>query len=166
MGEFDRVTLFRILNLFEEKNIIHSIRIDSENNFYSICYENCGKEGHFHDHVHFKCESCNDVSCLSIDEFPSISIPNYKINNIDINIVEYVKHVTHKKNNMYKIIIFLFFLSPIVSSQNNAIVTDNNKNPLSDVDIYFSDLELMLKSDKNGLFIIPENISKKYNRIL
>ena len=62
---------------------------------------------------------------------------------------------------MYKIIIFLFFLSPIVSSQNNAIVTDNNKNPLSDVDIYFSDLELMLKSDKNGLFIIPENISKK-----
>ena len=87
LGEFDRVTLFRILNLFEEKNIIHSIRIDSENNFYSICYENCGKEGHFHDHVHFKCESCNDVSCLSIDEFPSISIPNYKINNIDINIV-------------------------------------------------------------------------------
>ena len=33
LGNFDRVTLFRILNLFEKKNIIHSIRIDSENTF-------------------------------------------------------------------------------------------------------------------------------------
>ena len=62
---------------------------------------------------------------------------------------------------MNKIIILLLLLCSIVLSQNNAIVTDYKKNPLPDVDIYFSDLELMLKSDKNGLFIIPENISKK-----
>ncbi len=87
LGKFDRVTLFRILNLFEEKNIIHSIRIDSENTFYSICSDNCNEKGHFHDHVHFKCETCSDVSCISIDEFPSISIPNFKVNNIDINVI-------------------------------------------------------------------------------
>ena len=87
LGNFDRVTLFRILNLFEKKNIIHSIRIDSENTFYSICSDNCNDKGHSHDHIHFKCESCNDVSCISINEFPSINIPNYKVNNIDINVI-------------------------------------------------------------------------------
>ena len=87
LGDFDRVTLFRILNLFEKKNIIHSIRIDSESILYSICNEYCSVEGHIHDHVHFKCDSCNDVSCITVDQFPSISIPNYKISSIDINVV-------------------------------------------------------------------------------
>jgi len=62
---------------------------------------------------------------------------------------------------MNKIIILLLFLCSVVFSQNNAIVTDYKKNPLPDVDIYFADLDLLLTSDKNGLFIIPKNISKK-----
>ena len=62
---------------------------------------------------------------------------------------------------MNKIIILLLFLCSVVFSQNNAIVTDYKKNPLPDVDIYFADLDLLLISDENGLFAIPENISKK-----
>ena len=92
VGDIDRVTLFRILSVFEEKSIIHNIRLESGQNLFALCKEECSEDQHDHNHVHFQCESCDDVSCLEIDNFPSFKIPNYKLNNININISGICKH--------------------------------------------------------------------------
>ncbi|MBJ05354.1 MAG: Fur family transcriptional regulator [Flavobacteriales bacterium] len=85
IGKMDRVTLFRILSLFEEKGIIHSIRFNDVNTLYALCNDECSGEKHNHNHIHFQCIECDDVSCLNIKEFPTIKIPNYTISNLNIN---------------------------------------------------------------------------------
>ena len=82
----DRITLFRILSSFESKGIIHSIRLDKKDTLYALCKNTCIDGNHNHNHIHFQCESCDDVSCLFIDNFPVISLPDYKFNNININV--------------------------------------------------------------------------------
>ncbi|MAQ47335.1 MAG: hypothetical protein CMD27_00455 [Flavobacteriales bacterium] len=86
VNPIDRVTLFRILSCFEKKGIIHSIRLENGQHLYAICKETCRDGQHSHQHIHFTCESCDDVSCLSIDNFPNLSLTNYKFNNININV--------------------------------------------------------------------------------
>ena len=86
VSPIDRVTLFRILSCFEKKGIIHSIRLENGQHLYAICKERCVNGKHDHQHIHFTCESCDDVSCLSIDNFPNLSLKNYKFNNININV--------------------------------------------------------------------------------
>ena len=92
VGDIDRVTLFRTLSVFEEKRIIHNIRLENGQNLFALCKEECSEDQHEHNHVHFQCESCDDVSCLEIDNFPLFKIPNYKLNNININISGICKH--------------------------------------------------------------------------
>ena len=87
ISDIDRVTLFRILSVFEEKKIIHTINLESNKKLYALCYEECDvtQSEHRHKHIHFQCDKCNDVSCLSINESPKVSVPNYIINNLNIN---------------------------------------------------------------------------------
>ena len=84
VGNIDRVTLFRILSIFEEKKIIHVIRLDKGGKLFALC-ESCNKKNHNHNHVHFQCEKCDDVSCLPIQNFPEFNIPKYRISNVNIN---------------------------------------------------------------------------------
>jgi len=86
VGSIDRITLFRILSTFEDKGIIHKIRLEHGDVLYALCQETCQAGKHNHKHIHFKCESCDTVSCLTIDNFPIFSIPNYQFNNVNINV--------------------------------------------------------------------------------
>ena len=86
IGYIDRVTLFRILSAFEERKIIHKIRLDNGRQLFALCDQGCNSVSHNHDHIHFKCDSCDDVSCLSVDNFPDFKIPNYMIRDISINV--------------------------------------------------------------------------------
>ena len=83
----DRVTLFRILSVFEEKKIIHIINIGDNQKLYALCHQECKthNSGHNHNHIHFQCDDCHDVLCLPIVEFPQFNVPNYIINNVNIN---------------------------------------------------------------------------------
>ena len=85
VGNMDRVTLFRILSAFEDKKIIHIIRLENDQKLFALCDQECGKDNHNHNHIHFKCDDCHDVSCLSVKEFPVLNVPNYIINNLSIN---------------------------------------------------------------------------------
>ena len=86
VGYIDRVTLFRILSAFEEKKVIHVIRLDQGTKLFALCDTECNSERHNHNHIHFQCKKCDDVSCLPIQNFPKIDIPQYIINHVNISI--------------------------------------------------------------------------------
>ncbi len=84
-AHFDRVTIYRTLQTFMEKGIIHSIPSSDNVVRYALCKENCAG-GHHHDHhVHFLCSSCNKTYCLDDIVTPTIKMPKgYSPQQIDV----------------------------------------------------------------------------------
>ena len=76
VGEkYDRVTIYRTWQTFEEKGIIHSIPTADNAIRYALCKE-C-EEGHHHDdHVHFICTACDKTICLDDVVSPKIDLPD------------------------------------------------------------------------------------------
>jgi Fur family ferric uptake transcriptional regulator len=75
MHDIDRVTLYRILNVFEEKGIIHKVfDLDGTAN-YAVCHSDCEANHHHDEHVHFNCTVCKNVYCLNELSLPSITLP-------------------------------------------------------------------------------------------
>ena len=73
---FDRVTVYRTLQTFTDKGIIHQIPTTDNNVLYALCKQNC-EEGHHHDnHVHFICQQCNTTNCLEHVTVPEVKLPN------------------------------------------------------------------------------------------
>jgi len=72
--KFDRVTVYRTLQTFVEKGIIHTIPTADNSIRYALCKE-C-EEGHHHDeHVHFVCANCGRTICLDDVVSPKIDLP-------------------------------------------------------------------------------------------
>ena len=78
LGQYDRVTLYRTLNSFIEKGVLHRIPDDSGYASYGICHDTCSPSSHNHDHVHFKCDNCGNIECLPDFTVPKIDIPGYE----------------------------------------------------------------------------------------
>jgi Fur family ferric uptake transcriptional regulator len=73
--KFDRVTVYRTLQTFVEKGIIHTIPTSDNSIRYALCKDNC-EEGHHHDHhVHFVCSVCRNTYCLDDIVTPAIKLP-------------------------------------------------------------------------------------------
>ena len=73
---FDRVTVYRTLQSFVEKGIIHLIPTRDNSIKYALCKDDC-EAGHHHDnHVHFICERCHKTICLDDVTVPSVKLPN------------------------------------------------------------------------------------------
>ena len=81
----DRVTLFRILSIFEDVKLIHRIDLIPGKVLYALCFEDCKDNNHYHEHIHFLCEKCDDVSCVEIDNLPTIELTGHHLHNININ---------------------------------------------------------------------------------
>ena len=83
--KFDRVTVYRTLQTFVEKGIIHTIPTTDNSVRYALCKDNCS-EGHHHDnHVHFICLKCGTTLCLEDVVVPEIKIrKGYSINEIEV----------------------------------------------------------------------------------
>lgn len=82
--QYDRVTMYRTLHSFVDKGILHSIPDDSGFARYGICHETCSPEEHSHDHIHFKCEDCGSIECVTSHDIPVIKIPGYQINEVNM----------------------------------------------------------------------------------
>jgi Fur family ferric uptake transcriptional regulator len=82
---FDRVTIYRTLQTFIDKGIVHTIPTADNGTRYALCRENCS-EGHHHDnHVHFICDACGRTSCLDDVAIPSVRLPQgYSVAKIDM----------------------------------------------------------------------------------
>ena len=80
----DKASIFRILELFSEKDIIHVIEDGSRSLKYELCH---GKSHHTvsDQHAHFYCEKCGSVECLEDIEVPSMDIPEkYKVKSVNL----------------------------------------------------------------------------------
>ncbi|HKP32485.1 MAG TPA: Fur family transcriptional regulator [Chitinophagaceae bacterium] len=73
--KFDRVTVYRTLQTFVEKGIIHSIPTADNSIRYALCKDDCA-DGHHHDnHVHFVCTNCQKTICLDDVTVPEVRLP-------------------------------------------------------------------------------------------
>ncbi len=82
--KFDRVTVYRTLQTFVEKGIIHTIPTTDNSVRYALC-KDC-TEGHHHDnHVHFICNQCGTTLCLDDVAVPEIKLPKgFSLNEIEV----------------------------------------------------------------------------------
>jgi len=83
--KFDRVTVYRTLQTFVEKGIIHTIPTVDNSIRYALCKDNCA-EGHHHDHhIHFVCIKCRNTYCLDDIVTPEIKLPvGYSSSHIEV----------------------------------------------------------------------------------
>ncbi|MFT3678270.1 MAG: Fur family transcriptional regulator [Chitinophagaceae bacterium] len=83
--KFDRVTVYRTLQTFVEKGIIHTIPTPDNSVRYALCKDNC-EAGHHHDqHIHFVCSQCGQTFCLDDVVTPDIKLPQgYSTDHIEV----------------------------------------------------------------------------------
>lgn len=80
---FDRVTLYRTLKTFLEKDIIHRVpEGNGGSSKFALCVHNHSEENHSHSHhhdhqhVHFKCEVCSNTTCINDINIPKVQLPS------------------------------------------------------------------------------------------
>ena len=81
---FDRVTLYRTLHALMENGIIHKALQDDKQTFFAVCSNSCSSHDHNHHHIHFKCSSCQAVTCVQADRPIGFSIPGHSIERFEI----------------------------------------------------------------------------------
>ena len=73
--QFDRVTIYRTLQTFVDKGIIHTIPTADNSVLYALCKDEC-EQGHHHDnHIHFICDTCNITICMDHITIPVLKLP-------------------------------------------------------------------------------------------
>lgn len=85
-GQFDRVTIYRTLQTFMEKGIIHAIPTTDNSVLYALCPDGCSSSGHQHDnHIHFICDECQTTYCLEDAQIPAFKLPQgFKAKQTDV----------------------------------------------------------------------------------
>lgn len=73
-NDFDRVTIYRTLQTFVEKGIIHSIPAIDNSVRYALCRHECSDGQHQDKHVHFFCDSCTNMFCMDELTIPEMQL--------------------------------------------------------------------------------------------
>lgn len=70
----DKASIFRVLELFAEKDVVHVIEDGSRSLKYEVCH---GSSHHSisDQHVHFFCEVCKGIFCLQDIKVPILELP-------------------------------------------------------------------------------------------
>ncbi|MBX3256556.1 MAG: transcriptional repressor [Chitinophagaceae bacterium] len=83
--KFDRVTVYRTLQTFMDRGIIHTIPTADNSVKYALCKDSCEQGHHHDDHVHFICSSCGTTTCLEEIHIPEIKLPRgYKTKQTEV----------------------------------------------------------------------------------
>ncbi len=70
----DKASIFRVLELFAEKEIVHVIEGGSRSLKYELC-QSGPHHGPADQHVHFYCEQCKETYCFETVRVPVIEVP-------------------------------------------------------------------------------------------
>jgi Fur family ferric uptake transcriptional regulator len=82
--KFDRVTVYRTLQTFVEKGILHTIPTSENSVLYALC-KDCDEGHHHDDHVHFVCTGCGKTYCLDGVVSPQLQLPEgYRPQNVQV----------------------------------------------------------------------------------
>lgn len=83
LDPMDKASIFRVLEILSDKDIIHIIEDGSRSVKYELCHGN-GHHSVSDQHAHFYCEKCGSVFCLDDVKLPNIDIPkDYKVKSIN-----------------------------------------------------------------------------------
>lgn len=83
LNTIDKSSIFRVLELLADKDVIHAIEDGSRSKKYEICH---GRDHHSiaDQHVHFYCENCKETFCLEDIAVPSIETPpGYEVTSVN-----------------------------------------------------------------------------------
>ncbi len=75
LTHLDRVTIYRTLNSFIEKGIVHEINDGTGASKFAICSSDCDTHIHHDEHVHFRCTICSQTVCIDSISIPTIQLP-------------------------------------------------------------------------------------------
>ena len=75
-GIVDRMGIYRTLQSFLKRNIIHSIPTADDTIKYALSKADLKKENNLLSHVHFVCSNCNKTVCLDAANLPQIKLPD------------------------------------------------------------------------------------------
>ncbi|MCG8578894.1 MAG: transcriptional repressor [Bacteroidales bacterium] len=86
LKNFDRVTLYRTINALIDSSIVHKASTSGDEIYYALCTRECSQDCHKHEHIHFKCTNCNEVSCIHVKQSIQITIPDHQVEEISIEV--------------------------------------------------------------------------------
>lgn len=79
---FDKVTVYRNINAFIEKGVLHETPNDGRSAKFACNLHEKAKTGA---HAHFICEICGNTFCIHSQNSSEVSLPgNFKVNNLSI----------------------------------------------------------------------------------
>jgi Fur family ferric uptake transcriptional regulator len=73
---YDRTSIYRALQLFERRGLIHRVPHTGSLAHFALCEQHtCDEHHHRHQHLHFRCDTCGNTFCLHGQEVPAIAMP-------------------------------------------------------------------------------------------
>jgi len=90
-NSIDKVTVYRSLDSFEKKGLIHNVPDKRNLKRYALCnHEECSSTSHNDNHGHFVCFACEQTFCLDQIKSPDLShLKGYYIQNLKLTLEGY-----------------------------------------------------------------------------
>lgn len=70
----DKASIFRVLELFARKDVVHVIEDGSRSSKYELCRSD-SQHSIGDQHIHFYCEKCKNIFCFEDQQIPIVDIP-------------------------------------------------------------------------------------------
>jgi Fur family transcriptional regulator, ferric uptake regulator len=89
----DTVTVYRTLNTFTAKKVVHRVRGDARTWRYALSPTDPAEKAMPHAHPHFVCEACGTVECLESSQIPASLVRSLRVD--DQYAIRYPEVVLH-----------------------------------------------------------------------
>ena len=84
LNPIDKVTIYRALESFEKKGLIHVVPNIGSETKYALCSD-CEIDIHNHEHAHFICKTCSNTFCVDLDKNKfNLSMNGYLVEQVNL----------------------------------------------------------------------------------
>ena len=90
-NSINKVTVYRSLQSFERKGLIHKVPDSNNLKRYSLCRaDDCSVHSHNHNHAHFICYSCNQTFCIEHIQPPDLTyLKEFELKELNLTLEGY-----------------------------------------------------------------------------